>query len=334
MNLLQTILYNHRIKHFFNNLLESKLFINNPVYIILNNIFVNKNIKKYSTKPFALRIENTNLCNGRCYMCPHSFMKRKQGTMTFNLFKKIIDQAVQLKIDYINLHNFGEPLIDKNFFSKVKYAKSIGIKKVSTNTNGQLLSKINCQKIIDSSLDELYISVDAATSNTYKKIRIGLNYQIVAKNIKLLSTLKKRLNIKHPKIILDFLETNLNKNEKNKFIKKWQNIVDHICISKIHDWSNKIKIDQKIKQQNFVSFSQIPCRLPFTELLINWNGTVSLCCQDIEGEIILGDITKQSLTTIWKNKKFQQIRKQHLLLKTDKLKICQSCKLRTFWWTF
>ena len=69
-------------------------------------------------------------------------------------------------------------------------------------------------------------------------------------------------------------------------------------------------------------------------MLINWDGTVSICCQDIDGEVILGDTNKESITEIWQNEKYQKIRQKHLSLKTNNLKLCQNCKLRTFWWTF
>lgn len=332
--ILNFILYNQKIKKKVNFLLSIDFIHKNKIYQFFLQKKIKKAIKKYQKIPFSLRIENTNFCNGQCFMCPYPTMKRKKGTMSRKLYKKIINEAHNLNIEYINLHNFGEPLVDKDFVWRVKYAKSKNIKRISTNTNGTLLTPILITNIIKSGLDELYISVDAATKKTYQKIRIGLNYDQVKKNIKKIISLKKQLKLDHPKIILDFLEFNLNKNETQKFINKWKNIVDNVCISQIHDWSNKKKIDIGKSISNYVEFSQSPCRLPFTEMLINWDGTVSLCCQDIEGELVLGDINKQTISSVWKNKKYEEIRKAHLRLKTNNLKLCKSCKLRTFWWTF
>lgn len=332
--LLDLVLYNQPAKKFANFLLSLNLIKKNKLYQYFLQTQISKVVKKYQKIPFSLRIENTNFCNGQCFMCPYPSMKRKKGTMSRELYKKIIDQASNLKINYINLHNFGEPLVDKDFVWRIKYAKSKNIKRISTNTNGTLLNQKLAKDIIKSGLDELYISVDAATKKTYQKIRIGLNYNQVQKNIKYITKLKKQLKSDKPKIILDFLEFNLNKTETQKFINKWKNTVDNICISQIHDWSNKKQINLKNKINNYVEFSQSPCRLPFTEMLINWDGTVSLCCQDIDGEVILGNTNKESLIKIWQNKKYQEIRKSHLKLKTNDLKLCKNCKLRTFWWSF
>ncbi len=332
--ILDFILYRHTAKKIANFLLSQNLIKKNKIYQYFLKKQTSKIIKKYQNTPFSLRIENTNFCNGQCFMCPYPTMKRKKGTMSRELYKKIVDQASNLKINYINLHNFGEPLIDKDFIWKVKYAKSKNIKLISTNTNGTLLNPKLAKNIINSGLDELYISVDAATKKTYQKIRIGLNYNQVQKNIKYLVKLKKQLKLDKPKIILDFLEFNLNKNETHKFINKWKKTVDNVCISQIHDWSNKKQINLKNKINNYVEFSRTPCRLPFTEILINWDGSVSLCCQDIDGEVLLGNVNKDSLVKIWQNKKYQNIRKSHQNLKTNNLKLCKNCKLRTFWWSF
>lgn len=332
--ILNLVLYNHPTKKIINFLLSQNLIKKNNFYKYFLKKQILKVIKKYKKAPFSLRIENTNFCNGQCFMCPYPTMKRKKGIMSRELYKDIINQASELKIDYINLHNFGEPLLDKDFVWRVKYAKSKNINRISTNTNGTLLTPKLSKEIINSGLEELYISVDAATKKTYKKIRIGLNYNQVQKNIKYFVKLKKQLKLDKPKIILDFLEFNLNKNETKKFINKWKNIVDNVCISQIHDWSNKKKINTGKLINNYVEFNQSPCRLPFTEMLINWDGTVSLCCQDIDGEIILGDINKESLIKIWQNKKYQKIRQLHLKLQTNSLPLCKNCKLRTFWWTF
>lgn len=318
----------------FNWFLSKKIFLQNNIYQFFLKKKIALVINKYRNKPFSLRIENTNICNGRCFMCPYPTMKRKKGTMSKKLYKNIINQTEKLNIKYINLHNFGEPLTDKNFSWKVKYAKSKNILRVSTNTNGTLLTPKIAKDIINSGLDEIFISVDAFTKKTYQKIRIGLNYDLVQKNIKYLISLKKKLKTNKPKIIIDFLEFNLNKKETKKFLNKWKKLVDKVCISQIHDWSNKKKLNLDLSINNYVSFSRSPCRLPFTEMLINWDGTISLCCQDIEGEIILGNAKKDSIASIWKNKNFEYIRKKHLNIDTNNLKLCQNCKLRTFWWNF
>ena len=40
--------------------------------------------------PELIYIETTNICNAKCIMCPHVKMKRPQGFMSQQMFKKAI----------------------------------------------------------------------------------------------------------------------------------------------------------------------------------------------------------------------------------------------------
>lgn len=332
--ILNLLLYHPTVKKISNLLLNQSWLIHHPLYLGFYRKRITRVIQKYQRQPFSVRIENTNYCNGHCLMCPHSTMKRNSGTMSRPLYQKIINQMSRHRIAYLNLHNFGEPLIDPDFVWRIKYAKQAGINRISTNTNGQLLTPVLSKKIIQSGLDEIYFSLDAFTPKTYSQIRVGLDYRTVVSNIHHFVNLKKALRSSTPKITVDFLKTDLNQKETQPFISYWSKLVDHVCISEIHDWSNKTKVSKNYLYQNYVSQSQTPCRLPFTELLINWDGVVSLCCQDTDGEVILGNANKEPLLSIWQNSKFQKVRRTHLSLKINHLPLCQNCKLRTFWWVF
>jgi len=332
--ILAQLLYNRVAKACANRLLEWPLFLRNRGYRYVLRRQIKRVIDRYRYVPFALRIENTNICNARCYLCPHPSMKRRKGSMSRELYKKLIDEACRWGVGYVNLHNFGEPLLDKDFAWRVAYAKRAGIARISTNTNAQQLDERLAQELIEAGHDEIIISLDALSQEMYEKIRTGLDYKKVLGNVEGLMALKRRMNVAHPRVIVDFLECDLNRHERKAFIRRWRHCVDDICISKIHDWSSAKKGIVDTGYRNYVSFSQAPCRLPFTELLINWDGSASLCCQDIEGEVIVGDANKESLKEIWTGDTLNRVREKHLALDVNRLTLCKDCTLRTFWWVF
>lgn len=333
-SILNRLLYDHNVKKIANFLLNNQFFLLNPVYRYFLQKRIQQVIKLYRIKPFSLRIENTNVCNSRCFMCPHSIMKRKQGFMEKELYQKIVDEAVEMGINFINLHNFGEPLLDKDFPWRVKYAKQKGIKRITTNTNAQTMDEKVSRQLIESGLDEIFVSLDAASEKVYQRLRVGLDFKKVVANVKGLVELKRKLKVSNPKVIVDFLKSDINCHEVKAFTDEWERVVDSVCISSIHDWSAKKEGLANFDYQNYISFSKVPCRLPFTEMLINWDGTISLCCQDVEGEVVVGDAKKNSLKSIWQGKKLNQIRERHLSLNVNSLPLCQNCKVRTFWWMF
>ena len=68
-----------------------KLLVNTSLY---KKIYTNMMLKKAKQlKPYILSLENTNICNANCIMCPHSKMKRKQETMKEEDFKTIVNKV-------------------------------------------------------------------------------------------------------------------------------------------------------------------------------------------------------------------------------------------------
>ena len=109
-----------------------------------------------------MQIESTNICNAKCVFCPRDEMHRKQGVMSFELFKKVVDECVELGITHVRVHNYGEPFMDRQLVEKVRYAKQKGIQEVGMISNGSLITEQVARGMIEAGLDAINISVDAA----------------------------------------------------------------------------------------------------------------------------------------------------------------------------
>ena len=90
--------------------------------------------------PIRLWIEPTSFCNLKCVMCPNKDLDAKdKGRMTFELFRKIVDEAKNF-IHEANLIHRGESLLHPEFFEMVRYAADAGIV-TKLHTNGTLLDE-------------------------------------------------------------------------------------------------------------------------------------------------------------------------------------------------
>src|SRR5687768_18596097 len=65
------------------------------------------------TLPEIVQIESTNICNAKCVFCPRDDMHRKQGIMSFDLFKKIVEECAGLGINHITVQKYDKPTLDK-----------------------------------------------------------------------------------------------------------------------------------------------------------------------------------------------------------------------------
>lgn len=68
-----------------------------------------------------------------------------------------------------------------------------------------------------------------------------------------------------------------------------------------------------------------PCLRPTGQLVINWDGSVLLCCMDYYAKETFGNVNKQNIRNIWNNKEFSIKRE---LLKNGKrasISLCKYC---------
>ncbi len=123
--------------------------------------------------PVCLYLETTNRCNLLCETCPRTFETLEPpADMSWELFTRIVDQVPNLQRAV--LHGVGEPMLVRALPRMIRYLKARGVY-VLFNTNGTLLNPKKFGELIDTGLDELRVSVDAADAATYQRVR-GKNF--------------------------------------------------------------------------------------------------------------------------------------------------------------
>ena len=189
--------------------------------------------------PEIVQIESTNICNAKCVFCPRDEMHRRQGIMTFDLFRKIVDECAELGITHVRVHNYGEPFVDRQLVEKVRYAKQKGIREVGMISNGSLITEDVARGMIEAGLDAINISVDASGKEVFESTRIGLKYDKVIANIERLVRIRAELGKRRPKLILSFVRQN-NSLDEQAFIEHWRAIADKIHITDLHNWAGTL----------------------------------------------------------------------------------------------
>jgi len=119
--------------------------------------------------PRVVFIEATNHCNLLCQTCPHTFFQREPlKSLTLAEFVAIAEQFPDMQRAL--LHGIGEPLMNHDLPEIIRYLKQRQVE-VIINSNGTLLSPSKQEALVDSGLDEYRCSIDAASSETYTRIR-------------------------------------------------------------------------------------------------------------------------------------------------------------------
>ena len=265
--------------------------------------------------PEIVQIEATNICNAKCVFCPRDEMHRRQGIMSLELFKKIVDECAELGITHVRMHNYGEAFVDRKLVEKVRYAKQKGIREVGMISNGSLITEPIARGMIEAGLDAINISVDASGKEVFEATRIGLKYDKVIANIERLLRLRSESGKRRPKLILSFVRQN-NSVDEQAFIEHWRSIADKIHVTDLHNWAGTLNTESDVNY---------PCYRPWLTFTVLWDGRVSLCCADFDGKTILGNLNTQTIAEIWNAEPYRNVRREHL--ESGGPDICRACDL-------
>jgi MoaA/NifB/PqqE/SkfB family radical SAM enzyme len=150
--------------------------------------------------PVCLYLEVTNRCNLLCETCPRTFEALEPPKdMDWSLFTKIVDQVPNLA--RVVLHGVGEPMLVKTLPQMIRYLKDRGTY-VLFNTNGTLLAPRKRQEIIDTGLDELRVSLDAAEAASFLRVRGKDMFDRIVRNISEFTALQRRTGATTPRVSL------------------------------------------------------------------------------------------------------------------------------------
>ncbi len=182
------------------NLIQSKknflnIFMDREKNIELyKNSRANKKIK-CPNSPLHLLVEVTSKCNLSCKMCNIHYSNRRGEDINGKLLEATYVLANTAKV--IQPFGLGEPLLHPGISEIISIYKSRGAF-VSIVSNGMLLNPVLSERIIESGLDQLVISIDAADEKLFKEIRRGADLKIIIKNIQLLNEIKKQKKKENP----------------------------------------------------------------------------------------------------------------------------------------
>lgn len=293
--------------------------VNTKLY---NKLYAQKIKKKAKTiKPFILQIENTNICNAKCVMCPHTIMKRKKKIMKLNDFKKILNNIMKhYKIKRLVMSGFGEPFIDKELIDKIKYAnQNYPCLEIEIYTNASLLNKEKTNELLKTKIEKITFSINGTEKN-YKQI-MNLDYQNTKENV--LYFLQKKNQSKHPVLVnLSLMILKENKKDIQEFVKFWKSLGDSVRVYMPSDWAGTLNTEM-IARPRFKN-KRWPCFALWANITVDVDGNVIMCCRDYESAVKFGNLKKQNIEEIRNSKKYKELQQKQLNFNFS-TPICSKC---------
>jgi radical SAM protein with 4Fe4S-binding SPASM domain len=308
-----------------------------------------------SPEPVVYNIETTNICNMSCEMCPGpTRMTRPRVTMPMDLFSRVVDQLKPwtatewagwerfVEANYsigpndmgenhfflyiipkvLVLHGYGEPLLDRHIVERVRYVTGKGIPSYFSCNPWNITVDLG-QRLFEAGLDYIKFSTDSADDFSIQQIR-GKQANFSESYAKIC----RLLEIKEEQgycttVVITMLD--LNKPTQQEDFRK-------LC-----DRFHGLNVYIYLKSQDQLWFEETgartrsihwlePCQFPWTSMTVKSDGSAVQCVEDYNNEIILGDVSRQSLADIWNGESYRRLREDHLQMRT-RIKCTTECDM-------
>ncbi len=295
-----------------------------------------------SETPVVYNIETTNRCNMRCKMCPRTtMMTRKIEDIDKDTFLRVVEQIQphsqedwEIWKEYceekygiaeddepsenhfflyviskvIQLHGYGDPLLDVNMHEYVEILHKKGFFSYFS-CNPANIDLERTYKMLDAGLDYIKYSIESVNDEEHKKIR-GEKSNFTESYEKIEQVLDyKHRNHLNTTVVITMLDLNrkTQKEDYDKLLAAFAGKDVYIYLkSEDCQWYRK-----DYHGTHSIHWSEL-CKHPWMTMTIKSNGEATMCMEDFNNEIILGDVHKNTLEEIWNGDAYRDFRMAHI----------------------
>lgn len=292
----------------------------------VGNVAVSTHPLKFS----EVRIENTNRCGYKCFFCPREAQTREQGVMPVEDLNLIIDR-VGRHAGLVDLHGFGEPLLDKTLTAKIalinerwpeaepRFYSTLGVK----------VPLGYFSHLVEAGLRQVEVSFYGFDEQSYEQAHGKALYALARENLIRLCKAQKASDGRFKVVVRAFpthdviKQPGVNRERLNEF----HNWLDELGVSvfrerDLHNYGGG-------RQYNAASEKQ-PCSVVWgfrrRVLQITWNLDVIPCCFDFNAEIKLGNLRHQTMAEIFSGQVYTEFIQCHIDNRLDNYRICKACE--------
>lgn len=315
---------------------DCDLFVAHKPSKVSENKYLEPQNKVQYNECKLLNIEFSSICNLRCQWCildhskPAEFLELKELTKIM----KQIEVGELPNLERIELHNGGETLLHPKIdeaLELIRDSKASWVKPIFITllTNGTSLKEKTLQLLASGKVvDEIRISVDGGSIKNFEEIRKNAKWSKVSSNVK---RFRKAINESSSKTKLGIIcmvpkEKPDNIDWMEEEFKNVLLLADELEIRHPHSWEGSLPESTGLHANVSLKRPDRLCKFLKNDLVILASGKVTICCADLNGRGIVGDIASNSLKEILSGKERQNIIQLWQAGRFDEIPICSTCE--------
>jgi MoaA/NifB/PqqE/SkfB family radical SAM enzyme len=273
-------------------------------------------------KPLAASLKLTENCQAKCVTCNY-WQTRWEDGLSADRAVDIINRLGKFGIRYLRFTG-GEPLLRRDLFQIMQKADMAKFKRVTLQTNGLLLKKLN-KEINDSPITKIAVSIDGLEASNdlirgikgYFKLAMEGIQLLKGKQVSVVATLNGRSAGELEELAEEAQKAGASFNfnildDRSYFLRQtstsdlWPNQAETSkIISFLRDKMKRpaYELDYIHKYFNRETPQEPPCALGFIELFIVSNGDVLAGCYVLKP---LGNVLRENLEELVSSEKYRQ----------------------------
>ncbi|MDZ7847889.1 MAG: radical SAM protein [Owenweeksia sp.] len=252
-----------------------------------------------------INLEFSSACNLRCKFCALDHLKPKVY-MSLEVIDKVLKDLLHDRrfsnVKTINLHNGGETLMHPDrvrLFQRISAYKGLfrvsGKKfpKINLLTNGMLLRENLSRELLSLKvIDEVGFSLDGGSPAAFEEMRVNARWEKFAKNVSDFIRLKKEIDpsVTTFGICIVPRPHSLNDAWMDPAFQAISRQLDSVEFRRLHDWGGQLDIGDQSE------VNKKGCDLLMKQLVVLPNGDVTVCCNDLNSEGVVGNVLEKTFT--------------------------------------
>ncbi|NTU79346.1 MAG: radical SAM protein [Chloroflexales bacterium] len=302
------------------------------------------------SRPYYYFVDPCNVCNLRCPLCPtgNGLLDRSKGMLKLKDFEVILSKIAPYAVE-VSLHNWGEPLLNKEIFSIIGATSRRGI---ATNMSSNLsIEKEDLgERLVESGLEYLIVSLDGVTQDVYERYRVRGEIDLVFHNLRSIVEAKRRLKSSRPVIEWQYLVFQHNEHQ----MAEAQRLASEIGVERFRFRSPGFPLGdyklvgapaQEEAEAKWMPTNPAywelhpgqlrkagylwdePCYYLYRSMTINPGGGVAACCIVYKERQDFGNLVRDELDTIWNSDRYRRSRQLYTSDPGQAGTVCDSCFL-------
>lgn len=272
----------------------------------------------YARRPRFIQMETVTKCNAKCPFCPQHEIARDPARMPEETWKKIVDDTRGWGVTYRPFLT-NEPFVDKRQPEIVRYIKENDpTARVEYNTNGELMTEELGRELLEAGVDIMRFSIDGFSAPTYEPSRIGIAYgKVLERTTRFLEIWDAEGYRDKCFTELRMIEVPENRHEIDDYKAYWGPKCTEVLVTQMYQWpwTGQKREDVVLK----------PCLKVLDEMFFYTDGDATICCWDVHGRGIIGNVNGDSVGEIWESYAAATMRAVLDDGRRDLLQLCSRC---------